>query len=142
MKLTWYKTDTETNKFNKELEYIAETEIKFLSAVDVVNPKLVLSEIPTGANYCHIDALNRYYFIESKNVLDNGRIVLSLSCDVLYTYQGQILESECEIVEADSPLNLNRSIYEGELIDTVSEIDFDNPFTGRSEVLITAQGEQ
>ncbi len=140
MTISFYKTLSRKEKVVKELEFLSSVQCKFLSDVDIVNPTLVLSDIPAGANYCFIDSLKRYYFIENITVLNNGRACVNLSCDVLYTYFEEISESTAEVVECDSALNLNKSSYDGELTDTVTEIEFDNPFNASSDVLITVQG--
>lgn len=141
MKIVFYKTDTAKINVVKNLEYIAERDIRFLSTSNVVNPILSLSDIPAGANYCFINVLKRYYFIDEKRIVNNGIVQASLSCDVLYTYFKEISESVAEVVESDEVLSGTKTDYEGENVDTVSEIDFENPFVGKSDILVTVQGE-
>ena len=42
------------------------------------------------ANYCYIQALHRYYFIESQEIIDNDHYVLRLRVDTLLTYRTDI----------------------------------------------------
>ena len=81
--------------------------------MDILNPEIVLqynSAVLSGYNFCYIPDFNRYYFINDFRII--GRtILLSMHVDVLYTYRGAVLNSQC-IAERSS------SNYEVMLEDT------------------------
>ena len=65
--------------------------------MDILNPEIVLqynSAVLSGYNFCYIPDFNRYYFINDFRII--GRtILLSMHVDVLYTYRGAVLNSQC-----------------------------------------------
>lgn len=60
--------------------------------VNVVNPVLIIDKdkIPASANYCHIPAYERYYFITSIDWTVANTAVVSCHCDVLTTFGSKL----------------------------------------------------
>lgn len=140
MNCNFYSISDDRNKINKTLGTPTTKTITFLDSVDLLHPIIKLSAFPAEKNYCYIPALNRYYFIDSVEIVRNGLFVVRLSIDVLYTYKTQIETSTADIVETSEILNADKLDYESENTETVTEIDLTNPFNDTSNILITAQG--
>lgn len=77
------------------------TGVLFQDVEDVMHPYVEIDKAAaispgTGkatfwtANYCYIQALHRYYFIESQEIIDNDHYVLRLRVDTLLTYRSDI----------------------------------------------------
>lgn len=62
------------------------------------------------ANYLHIPAFGRWYFITSVEKLNDGTDVLHLACDVLYSWKDDILASTQFILR-------QQNVYNAMLID-------------------------
>ena len=142
MNCTFYQNTTDKNVIDKTLTGPTVRSIVFLNSVDYLKPKITVKSLPQNANYCYIDALGRYYFIEQIEVLKNGLYDVYLSVDVLYTYRNDIKNSIAEIVESSSLLNADKVDYTPENVETVNEIALTNPFNTKSDVLITVNGTQ
>lgn len=72
---------------------------------DILNPTLVLAydSNVVGSNYANIPSWgNRYYFITSIQVIPGGKMMLSLSVDVLKTYETAIKECYCCVTRSES----------------------------------------
>lgn len=65
--------------------------------MDILNPEIVIqynSAVLSGYNFAYIPDFGRYYFINDFRII--GRtILLSMHVDVLYTYRGAVLNSQC-----------------------------------------------
>ena len=99
MILTLYKTESAPNVIGKELTDSLSITINLKASTNVIDPEILLSARPAVDyfvyNYAHIDSLNRYYFIDSVEVLSGNITRLMLRCDVLETYKDSVLNSNC-----------------------------------------------
>lgn len=99
MILTLYKTESAPNVIGKELTDSLSITINLKASTNVIDPEILLSARPAVDyfvyNYAHIDSLNRYYFIDSVEVLNGNITRLVLRCDVLETYKDSVLNSNC-----------------------------------------------
>ena len=94
MKLTLYKNSSSNNTIGKTIADSVEITINLKATCDVVNPTIILSNI-VGVdflefNYATIDELNRSYFITSVDSMNRELWKLTMTCDVLETYQVSI----------------------------------------------------
>lgn len=96
MELILYRTLDDNNVINKTLTNAMTVNINFKRDTNIVNPDIVLKGDFRGFNYAHIPDLNRYYFIESIEQLNLHLVKLNMKCDVLETYKGAILNTNCE----------------------------------------------
>lgn len=85
------------------------------SDCSIVDPVVVLEIDQTRLNmplinYAYIPDFNRYYFIENITVVREGLWEISLHCDVLKTYAGQIRALPAVVSRIDEPL--------GDIVDT------------------------
>ena len=70
---------------------------------DVLNPVLKLSSNFLDKNYVFIpDFENRYYFVSSIEMLRGGHMLMNCHVDVLMTYKGILLQTECNIVRQEN----------------------------------------
>lgn len=140
MNCTLYYNESQENKLNKVLTNKGTRTILFLNSVDFLRPIITVKTLPADTNYCYIESLGRYYFIENIRNLKNDLFELSLKCDVLMTYKDDIEESKAIITESTNEINANNADYVAEKNIDVNEIELDNPFTESSDVLITIVG--
>lgn len=140
MNCTLYYNQSQENKLNKVLTNKGTRTILFLNSVDFLRPIITVKTLLADTNYCYIESLGRYYFIENIRNLKNDLFELSLKCDVLMTYKNDIEQSKVIITESSNEINSNNTDYVAEKNIDVNEIDLDNPFTESSDVLITIVG--
>lgn len=83
---------------------------------DILHPVLTLKKTPLPAfNYCYVSELGRYYFIDRVEYVGNNTYELSLSVDVLKTYESVILNATATVQESDTPLpyiSTRRNVYD------------------------------
>ena len=97
MQLTYYNNKSDKRYLSKTLEPITlaghsnPVNISILDNCSVVNPtfKMVDKDIYLTANYCYVDTLRRYYYIDDIE-LSNGFAYLHCTVDVLMTYKEEI----------------------------------------------------
>lgn len=98
MQLTLYKTSDSRNVINKTLNSAFLVNVRLFKDFDVINPTIKLSNLPVNIveyNYIHIPGLNRYYFIDSIELINSSIYSLICSCDLLETYKAEILVNSC-----------------------------------------------
>lgn len=127
IKIILYSTVDSENVINKKKIYRHEYNISLKDTTNIHTPTIVLkvnpSDYMTTVNYCYIDDLERYYFINDIEVMSNNLVKLHMECDVIETYKEQILTSPCE---------LERVIKKGDFLDVnvksqvIKEIDIYN----------------
>lgn len=94
MQLTYFNNKTDARYVDKKLETISKeghsnpVTIKILDSTNLAHPTFKMSDadLYMTANYCYVDDLRRYYFIDSID-LENGYALLHCTCDVLSTYK-------------------------------------------------------
>lgn len=109
MKVQIYKTASEKNKLNKQLELIKEINVKLLNDTEILKPVIEVSHIPikdlNNANYMYIPDLNRYYFIDNIELMTGNNVYISGSVDVLMSYMADILNLKGTVKRAESLKN-------------------------------------
>ena len=90
MTITLYKNFSDKRNLNKNL-----TEIKTVSAtakgdINIISPTLIIQYYSTDFNYCYIQELNRFYYVNSLTLLTGQRLQINLSVDVLMSYKEEI----------------------------------------------------
>ena len=97
MNLTLYRINDDKNVINKTLENGLVIPINLKRDVNILFPNLVLKTIDgvelRNYNYCFIDVLQRFYFIDSVQSMNNLLWQLNLTCDVIETYKSDVLSS-------------------------------------------------
>lgn len=94
MQIILYQTKSETNKINKVLTSPLNLNVvRLLDDTSVTEPVIdVRNSIGNLSikNYAYIQALQRYYFITSYEILSNDIVRLHLSVDVLMSFKNDI----------------------------------------------------
>lgn len=102
MQLILHKTTDSNKVINKTLSNAVDLNITLKRDTDIIRPIILLSKVSginfKQYNYAHIPDLNRYYFINSVESVNNSIDKLSLECDVLETYKTDILSSEATYI--------------------------------------------
>lgn len=137
---TLYHNQSQENKLNKVLTSKGTRPILFLNGVDFLRPIITVKTLPADTNYCYVESLGRYYFIEDIRNLKNELFELSLKCDVLETYRQDIVETQAIITESSNEVNVHNVGYVAEKDMETTSINLENPFNDDSDVLITIVG--
>ena len=116
MQLYLYKTNDLNNVVDKVLTDETLFNINLKRDTDILRPKIPLAK-NTGIdlkafNYAYIPDLNRYYFINVVESLNNTIDVLYLEVDVLMSYKTQIKTGDICVDEDDiSPVHICISLF-------------------------------
>lgn len=97
MKLTYYNNKSDRRWLSKDLETLSKeghanpVDIKMLESSSIVKPVFKMKDVDlyATANYCWVDTLHRYYFIDDI-ILSEGYAYLHCSIDTLMTYREQL----------------------------------------------------
>ena len=111
----FYNYNGDMKVINKTLSTPTDMDCTLWKTFDVLHPSLLvrLQERPTF-NYCKIDSLNRFYFVDSIKFIGNFTYEIFLSVDVLKTYETDILRATGHIALSDNPdkyISTRKSIY-------------------------------
>lgn len=111
MKLELYNTSDSPNVLNKTITKVRELDITFRQMVDESNPVIILHNTNiVGCNYAYIPTFNRYYFISDISNYNNVLSRVTLTNDLLMTYQDTLLNSEVKITATGKPSYLSTSL--------------------------------
>lgn len=120
MRIIFYTNNSDSNKLNKNINLVTELNCNVnRDNLDILSPILFLSYFDIkelNINYCYIEELNRYYFIDSYTIEKNNLIKLQLETDVLMTFKNDILLSSGIVKETKN--NQNNFSSQFELLDT------------------------
>ena len=105
MEITFYHNNDLPNKLEKNLTHKFNVDIVVKGIdIDISTPVIHLTGVDlSGIDYCYIHDFDTYYFIVSKNYIQNNLIKISLVKDVLMTYKNEILASSGFVIETDNP---------------------------------------
>lgn len=140
--LKLYKNKSENNDLNKVLT--DETVIQGYSRtpVEILTPQIDLAGIEVNTfNYCYVNELKRYYYIENMTLSPNGVTRLSMRVDVLMSYKEDILASSGVITKSNN-FNPYTGDYNVESRYTLTKHDFENnfDFNGGDFVMVVMRG--
>lgn len=140
--LKLYKNGSENNDVLKTLSN--ETVIKGSSrtVVDMLAPVIDLAGVDVNSyNYCYVEELKRYYYIENMILSPNGITRLSMRVDVLMSYREDILESH-GVITKNREYNPYTGDYEVESRYTLEKHEFENGFNFNDGdfVMVTMRG--
>lgn len=115
MEIQFYKNTAEINRVDKTnyLTLVSTNEGSFVSSEDMLQPILRVRDttnIAPTINYIYIPNLQRYYFVDSVQLVNNGIIDYKLKVDVLMSFKSKILSQTAYI-------RRNENDYNEELID-------------------------
>lgn len=111
MKVEFYKTTDNIKTVNKNLTLNKTVDIVFRQSVDEQAPVIIMSsDNLQDANYIHIPAFNRYYFISDVDNYTSNLVRLHLTTDLLMTYKDIILNTPVQITATEKPSYLSTGL--------------------------------
>ena len=107
MVFTFYKNTSDSRKIGKSLESLGSLNCQILEPCKLLNPIITIetnSQFFYQSNYvkAEVEPFNKFYFIESYEMLKGGRIKLNLKVDVLETYKESILNLETLVLRQEN----------------------------------------
>lgn len=140
--LKLFKNSSENNDVSKTLTDEHKVTGYSRVVVDMLNPVIELAGIEVNSyNYCYVQELNRYYYIENINISPNGVYRLSMRIDVLMTYRDDIMASR-GLITKNREYNPYTGDVDVESRYTLEKHEFENgfDFTNGDFVLVTMRG--
>lgn len=101
--------NSEPNRINKDLDVILSIQGTLKNDTSIIDPiisiECSMSDV-CNANYMHIAAFNRYYFIQNIRSLSTNLIEFSCHVDVLMSFHSEILANSAIIRKQQNDWNL------------------------------------
>ena len=111
-----YKYSGHRDTINKQLGDAVAIAGLLRDMSDILNLSVIIrGSTPIIANYAEIPAFGRFYFVDSVTVLAADKTELRLRCDVLKTYENDILNTTATAIESDNPnpyISTRQAVYE------------------------------
>ena len=108
MTVIFYKYDGIKNKINKTLENgLTVNDVIMHNDYDLTAFELLIKDTNFNSeyNYCYIQDLGRYYFIESVERMNGSIYKIRLTVDVLKSFSTQIENTQAIITKSENPDN-------------------------------------
>lgn len=140
--IDFYNYQGEKVVINKPVENPTRITGLFRQPFNILNPDVKLRFSGNfNFNYCFIPELNKYYFVDSVEIQSNEIINISLSLDVLKTYETEILNSSAFISNSENTENYlsNReNIYN--MIPNFEKLNFpDGMFNAEGNIIMICE---
>ena len=106
MTVIFYKYNGIKNKINKTLENgLTANDVVMRNDFDITAFELLIKDINFNSeyNYCYIQDLGRYYFIESVQKMNGTIYKIRLTVDVLKSFSTQIENINAIITKSENP---------------------------------------
>ena len=143
MKIDLYKNTTEENAIEKIIVDKKTIEGTLKTTIDVTDFSVMFNffEDWNNYNYVYIEKLKRYYFVESKRILNNSLVEYDLIEDVLMSFKDLIRQQNILVTESEIAFNGSKNNYISEKKLTVANsYEMEDLFnTDKSGVLITVR---
>lgn len=143
MKIDLYKNTSEENAIEKILIDKKSIEGTLKTTIDITDFSVIFNffEDWNNYNYVYIAKLNRYYFVESKRILNNSLVEYDLIEDVLMSFKDLIRQQNILLIESETAFNGSKNSYIAENKLTVANsYEMEDLFnTDKSGVLITVR---
>ena len=143
MNIDLYKNTTEENAIEKIIVDKKTIEGTLKNTVDITNFSVIFNffEEWNNYNYVYIEKLKRYYFVESKRIINNSLVEYDLIEDVLMSFKDLIRQQNILLTESETAFNGSKNNYTAENKLTVANsYEMKNFFnTDKSGVLITVR---
>lgn len=145
MKVQLYNYTGEHDTVNKTLGTPVEVDGKTYQPLNVETPVLTLrAPVPFTFNYVYVPVLKRYYFVTGYTVVANDKVQVNLTCDVLKTYENEILQATGTVTQSENAngyLSNRNDVYSLQpsyLYAEFPKVDFFN--TTGTLVMVTIKG--
>lgn len=143
MKIDLYKNTSEENAIEKVIIDKKTIEGTLKTTIDITDFSVVFNffEDWNNYNYVYIEKLKRYYFVESKRIVNNSLVEYDLIEDVLMSFKDLIREQNILLTESETAFNGSQNNYTAENKLTVANsYEMEDLFnTDKSGVLITVR---
>ena len=143
MKIDLYKNTTEENAIEKIIVDKKTIEGTLKTTIDITDFSVIFNffEDWNNYNYVYIEKLKRYYFIETKRIVNNSLVEYDLIEDVLMSFKDLIREQNILLTESEIAFNGSKNNYIAENKLTVANsYEMEDVFnTVKSGVLITVR---
>lgn len=143
MKIDLYKNTSEENAIEKIIEDKKTIEGTLKTTIDITDFSVIFNffEDWNNYNYVYIEKLNRYYFVESKRIVNNSLIEYDLIEDVLMSFKDLIRKQNILLIESEKAFNGSQNNYIAEnKLTVVNSYEMEDLFnTDKSGVLITVR---
>ena len=106
MTVIFYKYNDIKNKINKKLENgLTVNDVVIQNDFDITAFELLIknTDFTSEYNYCYIQDLGRYYFIESVERMNGSIYKIRLTVDVLKSFSTQIENIQAIITKSENP---------------------------------------
>ena len=106
MTVIFYKYDGIKNKINKTLENgLTVNDVIMRNDFDITAFELLIKDTNFNSeyNYCYVQDLGRYYFIESVEKMNGTIFKIRLTVDVLKSFSTQIENIQAIITKSENP---------------------------------------
>lgn len=130
MDIIFYKCADDRRVVSKTLSGAVTKNCTLKNDNSVLSPRIQVAQFDgfAGYNYAHIPAYERYYYINDIVIDSGGLITMSLSVDVLKTYETQIRATSALIFRQSQKYNV--LLADDKLRAQVNEEIITRPFTG------------
>lgn len=143
MKIDLYKNTTEENAIEKIIVDKKTIEGTLKTTIDITDFSVIFNffEDWNNYNYVYIEKLKRYYFVESKRIVNNSLVEYDLIEDVLMSFKDLIRQQNILLTESETAFNGSKNNYIAENKLTVANsYEMEDLFnTDKSGVLITVR---
>ena len=143
MKIDLYINTTEENAIEKIITVKKTIEGTLKTAIDITDFSVMFNffEDWNNYNYVYIEKLKRYYFVETKRILNNSLVEYDLIEDVLMSFKDLIRKQNILLTESETAFNGAKNNYTAENKLTVANsYEMEDLFnTDKSGVLITVR---
>lgn len=144
MNLTLYKTTNADNVINKVKTDDYAVVINLKKDTNWLNPEILLASIAgvdfKDYNYCHLDVVNKFYFIRSIEAMGNRISKLICECDYLETYKADILASNAAFRKQVEPGDYGSIDLENTGRDTIANYNSDTSLVAANTIILSTMG--
>ena len=143
MKIDLYKNTSEENAIEKIIVDKKTIEGTLKTTIDITDFSVIFNffEDWNNYNYVYIEKLKRYYFVESKRIVNNSLVEYDLIEDVLMTFKDLIRQQNILLTESETAFIGSKNNYTAENKLTVANsYEMEDLFnTDKTGVLITVR---
>lgn len=143
MKIELYKNTSEENAIEKIIVDKKTIEGTLKTNIDITNFSVVFNFFDdwNNYNYVYVEKLKRYYFVDSKRIVNNSLVEYDLIEDVLMSFKNLIKNQNILLTESEAafPGSQNNYVAENKLT-IANSYEMEDLFnTDKSGVLITVR---
>ena len=143
MNIDLYKNTSEENAIEKIIVDKKTIEGTLKTTIDITNFSVIFSFFDdwNNYNYVYVEKLKRYYFVDSKRIINNSLVEYDLVEDVLMSFKELIRNQNILLTESETAFNGSQNNYAAENKLTVANnYEMENLFSSnKSGVLITVR---